>query len=154
MNFSMFFKVSLICVSLDALVALINRSKMNFVMFSKILLMFVGFAALVALEWSLPRVRPHVVLQITRSSASIVALVTFERLLSRVRHHHMNFQITSLNARIIARCAPVWLFTRVRLLVPLQPACFCCFVFTLIAMVQFFPSVHLDMPFEIGRIGA
>ena len=146
----MFFKVSLICVSLDALVALINRSKMNFVMFSKILLMFVGFAALVALEWSLPRVRPHVPLQITILSASVVALVTFERLLSCVHPHHVNFQTSSCNARIITRCASVRLFTRVRLLVRLQVACFCCFIFTLIAMVLITSSVHLDVPFEIG----
>jgi len=75
---------------------------MNLDMLSKIFLMFVGFAAFVALEWHLPRVRPHVALQSRRFSASIVALVTFERLLSCVHPHHMKFQITSLNARIIA----------------------------------------------------
>ena len=95
---------------------------MNFDMLYKILLLFVGFAALVALEWSLPRVRPHVPLQSIRSNASVVALVTFERLLSCVLHHHMNFQLRSCNARKIARCAPVWLFTRVRLLVLLKVA--------------------------------
>ena len=124
---------------------------MNFDMFYKILLMFVGFAALVALESSLPRVRPHVPLQCIRSSASIVALVTFERLLSCVLHHYVNFQCNRLNARIVARCASMWLFTRVRLLVCLQAACLRCFIFTLIAMVQIFPGVLLDMPFEIGR---
>ena len=75
---------------------------MNFEMLDEIILLLVSLAALVALEWSLPRVRPHVLLQSTRSSASIVALVTFERLLSCVLHHHVNFQINSLNARIIA----------------------------------------------------
>ena len=75
---------------------------MNFDMFYKILLLFVGFAALVALEWSLPRVRPHVRLQSIRNSASIGALVAFERLLSCVHPHHVSFQITRLNARIIA----------------------------------------------------
>ena len=75
---------------------------MNFDMFYKIFLLIVGFAAMVALEWSLPRVRPHVPLQITRRSASIVALVTLERLLSCVHTHYVSFQITSSNARIIA----------------------------------------------------
>ena len=79
MNFYMFSKVSLVSVSPVALVALMIRSNMNFDMFCKILLMFVSFAAMVALEWPLPRVRPHVSLQMTRLSASIVALVTFER---------------------------------------------------------------------------
>ena len=62
--------------SVIALVALEYRSNMNFRMFYKILLTFVDFAAMVALEWSFPSVRPHVSLQIIRSSASIVALVT------------------------------------------------------------------------------
>ena len=39
-------------------------SNMNFDMFSKISLICVSLAALVALEWSFPRVRPHVLLQI------------------------------------------------------------------------------------------
>ena len=77
-------------------------SNMNFEMFCKISFLLVSFAALVALEWSLPRVRPHVPLQSIRNSASVVALVTFERLLSCVHTHNMSFQITSINARIIA----------------------------------------------------
>ena len=83
---------------------------------------FVSLGALVALEGSLPSVRPHVLVQITRSGANIVALVTFERLFSGVFYHHVNFQITSCNARILARCASVWLFSRVRPLVSLQRA--------------------------------
>ena len=86
------------------------------------LLMLERFITLVALEWLFPSVLPHVILQSVRSSASVVALVTFERLFSGVFPHHVNFQINSLNARIIARCAPVWLFTRVRHLVLLQVA--------------------------------
>ena len=124
---------------------------MSFDMFYKTFLSFVGLAALVALEWSLPRVRPHVPLQSGRLSASVVALVTFERLLSCMLKHCVEFQISSCDARIIASYASVWLFTRVRLLVPLQRACFCCFIFTLIAIIQFFPGVHLDMPFEVSR---
>ena len=95
MHFDMLFESSLVCVSL---------------------------VALIALEWSLPSVLPHVLLQKARSSASVVALVTFERLFSGVLPHHVNFQITSSIARILACCASVWLFTRVRLLVPLQVA--------------------------------
>ena len=109
---------------------------MNFEMFCKISLIFVSLAALVALEWSLPRMRPHVALQITRISASVVALVTLERLFSGVLCHHVNLQITNCNARILARCASVWLFFRVRPLVSLQRAWFCCFVIALIAMVK------------------
>ena len=41
-------------------------------------LLRVSFAAFVALERLLPRVRHHVLLQITRLSAGIVALVTLE----------------------------------------------------------------------------
>ena len=117
MNFYVFSKVSLFCVSPVALVALIIRSNMNFDMFYKILLIFVSFAALLAVEWSLPRVRPHVPLQMIRSSASEVALGTSQRLLSCVHPHHVSFQIARANARILARCAPVWLFTRVSLVV-------------------------------------
>ena len=86
------------------------------------LLMFKKFIASVALERFLPSVLPRVLVQITNRGTSIVALVTFERLLSCVFHHHVNFQSASFNARIIARCASVWLFTRVRLLVALQVA--------------------------------
>ena len=81
---------------------IIVGSNMNFDMIYKISLFSVSLAALVALEWSFPSVRPHVRLQITRSSASIVALVTFERLLSCVLPHHVNFQLRSCNARKIA----------------------------------------------------
>ena len=34
----------------------------------------------------------------------------------------------------------------------LQGACICCLIFTLITIVQFPPSVRLDVPFEVGRI--
>ena len=98
----MFYKIYLDSLSLAALVALIIRSNMNFAVFYKILLLFVSFVALVAVEWPLHGMRPHVALQITSCSASIVALVTFERLLSCVLPHHVNFQITWLKARIIA----------------------------------------------------
>ena len=131
---------------------IISKLDMNFDMFCKISLFFVSLAALVALEWSLPRVLPHVLLQITRSSASIVALLTFERFLSCVHPHNVNFQITSCDTRILAWCASVWLFTRVRLLVRLQGTWLCCFMFTLIAIIQIFPSVFLDVPFEAGWI--
>ena len=75
---------------------------MNFDMFYKKLPLFEGIAAMVAFEWSLPSVLPHVALQITRDRASVVALVAFERFFFCMLPNHMNFQMTSLNARIIA----------------------------------------------------
>ena len=48
------------------------------------LLMFERFFTLVALEWLFPSVLPHVFLQMTRRSASLITLVTFERLFSGV----------------------------------------------------------------------
>ena len=85
-------------------------------------LRFVSFLALVTLEWSRHHVRSHVVFQIARVGGSIVALVTLEWPLSCVFLHHVIFQIASCNARILAHCASMWLFTRVRLLVRLQVA--------------------------------
>ena len=111
---------------------------------------FVSFLALVALEWSRHHVRSHVGFQIARFDGSKIALVTFERPLSCVLLHHVNFQLTSCNARILAHCASLWLFARVRLLVRLQVACFYCFVLTLIAFESFFPDVPLDMHYEVG----
>ena len=124
-------------------------------MFHEITFPFERFYAMVAFVWFFHSVRLHVTLQITRSSASIVALVTFERLFSGlVLSHDVNFQINSLNARILAHCASMWLFTRVRHLVHLQVACISCFVFTLIAVVQFFLDVLLHMRFEDGSLVA
>ena len=128
------------------------KSSMSFDMFSKISLICVGLAALVALEWSFPRVRPHVLLQIWGLSESEVAQVTLVWLLSCVLKHYVNFQFTSCNARILAACASVWLFARVPLLVPLNVALLCCFIFTLIAIVQFFSSVRPDVGFEGGSM--
>ena len=82
---------------------------------------------LAALELSFQGVRLHMTLQDARTCTSVVALVALERLLSCVHPHHVNFQITSCNARIIAHCASLWLFTRVRLRVG--------FMFTVIALV-------------------
>ena len=58
----------------------------------------VSFGAFVALERFQPRMRHHVLLQITGLSASIIALVTLERLFSCVHPHHVPFQINSCNA--------------------------------------------------------
>ena len=63
----------------------------------EIYLLSVSFAAFIALERPLPRVRPHVALQITRTHVSEVALVTFEWFFSCVVPHHVIFQLTSLN---------------------------------------------------------
>ena len=97
---------------------------------------------------------PHVPLQSICSSTGVAALVTFERFLSCVLSHHVKFQFCSFNARIIARCAPVWFFTRVPLLVYLQAACLCSFVVTLIAFMLIFTGVLLDVRFEVKRLGA
>ena len=83
-------------------------------------LRFVSFLALVALEWSLHHVCSHVIVQIARLDESKTALVTFERLFSGVLLHHVIFQLTSCDARKLAYCASLWLFTRVHLLVHLQ----------------------------------
>ena len=83
------------------------------------LFLFESFNALVALEWSFPSVRSHVLLQMTGYGAGIVALITFEWLFSCMLPHRVNFQITSCNASIPAKCASVWLCTRVRLLMRL-----------------------------------
>ena len=55
---------------------------MNYEMFSETSLFLVSFAALVAPESLFPSVRPHVALQVTRGSASVVALVTLVWLFS------------------------------------------------------------------------
>ena len=84
---------------------------------------FESFVTLVALERSLHCMRRHVLLQMTRSCARVVALVTIERLFSSMHTHNVVFQITCCDARKLAHFASVWLFTRVFLLVPLQAAC-------------------------------
>ena len=71
---------------------------MNFEMFCKISLICVSLAALVALEYFLPSVRPHVPLQITRLSASIIALVALVRLFFGVLSHNVEIQFTFSNA--------------------------------------------------------
>ena len=73
------------------------RGHMDLGMFCEILFVFVSFSTLVALERLLPSVCYHVALQVTRRSASVVALVTLVWLFSCVVPHHVNFQITSLN---------------------------------------------------------
>ena len=95
---------------------------MDLGMFCESLFVFVSFVALVALERLLPSVRYHVFLQITRRSASVVALVTLVWLFSCVLTHHANFQLTSCNAGILAHSASVRLFPRVGPFVGLQIA--------------------------------
>ena len=57
----------------------LDLSHVNFEMFCELDIPFEIFAALVALERFHPRICPNVTLQMTRRSASIVALVTLER---------------------------------------------------------------------------
>ena len=85
-------------------------------------LLCVSFAAFVALERLQPRVRHHVALQMTRLNASIIALVTLERLFSCVVPHYVLFQMTTCNAGKLASCASVRLFPRVGSFVRLQVA--------------------------------
>ena len=85
-------------------------------------LRFVSFLALVALEWSRHHVCRHVGFQMARSSGGKGALVTFERSFSCVLPHNVDFQMTSCDARKLARCASLWLFTRVCLHMRFQVA--------------------------------
>ena len=64
-------------------------------MFCELLFVLVSFTALVALERLLPCVRLHVVLQVTRRGARVVALVTLELFCSCMLTHHVNFQSIS-----------------------------------------------------------
>ena len=91
-------------------------------MFSEISVSSVNFAAFVALERFLPCVRNHVLLQLARRSASVVALVTLVWLFSCVLPHHVIFQLKSCNAGKVAQCASVRLFPRVGPFVLLQIA--------------------------------
>ena len=89
-------------------------------MYRKVALSVESFVALVALERLFPTVCHHVALQVTRSSASEVALVTLVQLFSGMLPHYVNFQRTSCDAGILAPCASVRLFPRVGPFVPLQ----------------------------------
>ena len=60
-------------------------------MLCEMAVLFECLVAMGALKRPLPRMLPHVLLQITRRSTSIVALVTFERLFSSVLPHYVNF---------------------------------------------------------------
>ena len=76
----------------------LSLGHVDYHMFRQLVFPCESFATFVALERSQPRVRPHMALQMTRRSASIIALVALEWLFSCVIHHHVNFQFTSLNA--------------------------------------------------------
>ena len=90
-NTDLFFFFSLASANADL-------GRVNSGMLCEQVLSCVSFTAFVALERLLPRVRHHVLLQVTIRSTSEVALVTLVRLFSCVIHHHVPFQITSLNA--------------------------------------------------------
>ena len=60
-------------------------------MFCEIFLLSISFTASVALERPLPSVRHHVLLQMTRRSATIIALVTLVWLFSCVLSRHVLF---------------------------------------------------------------
>ena len=88
-----------------------DLSHVNSGMFCELIFSVVSFAAFVAPERLLSSVRPHVLQQVTRSSASEVALVTLVWLFSCVLPHQVIFQIISLNAGKLAHCASVRLFS-------------------------------------------
>ena len=91
-------------------------------MFCELSFSFVLFTALVAPERPLSSVRSHVTLQLAKSNATEVALVTLVWLFSCVHPHHVLFQLTSCNAGKLARCASVRLFPRMGSFVLLQIA--------------------------------
>ena len=95
---------------------------MHFDMLLERSLASVSLVALITPEWFFPRMLPHVLLQITRRLASIDALITLERLFCCMLSHNVTFQFNSCNARILAQCASLWLFSRVGPCVPLQIA--------------------------------
>ena len=98
----------------------LNLGHVNPEMFCKVSILCESFAALVALERLLPSVRLNVHLKITRRSGSVVALVTLVWLFSCMVPHHVNFQLDRLNAGELAHCASVRLLTRVGSFVLLQ----------------------------------
>ena len=102
--------------------------------------------ALAALERPLPCVRLHVALKMRSCHTIVVALVTFEWLLSCMLPHHVNFQMISCNAGILAYCASVRLFPRVGPLVLLQTAWIKWEVVTLAASMWYFTRVTYFVP--------
>ena len=69
----------------------LNLGHVSSEMFCETSLVRVSFAAFVAPERLFSTVRPHVALQITRRSASVVALVTLEWFFSCMLPHDVNF---------------------------------------------------------------
>ena len=98
----------------------LSLGHVDYHMFRQLVFPCESFATFVALERLQPRVRPHVSLQLTISSASEVALVALEWLFSCVDPHHVIFQLTNCNAGKLASCASVRLFPRVGPFVALQ----------------------------------
>ena len=100
----------------------VNLGRVNSEMSCEFALSSVSIATFVTIERLIPSVCYHVALQMTKRGTSVVALVTLEGLFSCMLPHHVNFQITSLNAGILAHCASVRLFPRVGSFVLLQVA--------------------------------
>ena len=100
----------------------LNLGRVSYGMFCELAVSSVSFAAFVAPERLFPSVRPHVTLQVIRSSAKEVTLVTLEWLFSCVLTHHVNFQLIRCNAGKLTHCASVRLFARMGPFVLLQTA--------------------------------
>ena len=79
-------------------------------MLQKRLVPFESCTALVAVERSQSIVLSHVLLQITRRSASIIALIAFVRFFSCMVPHHVEFQLGGSNAGKLANSASVRFF--------------------------------------------
>ena len=88
----------------------LSLGHVDYHMFRQLVFPCESFATFVALERLQPRVRPHVSLQVARSSASVIALVTLEWLFSCVDPHHVIFQLTNCNAGKLASCASAHVF--------------------------------------------
>ena len=86
-------------------------NNVNLYMLHKRCVPFESFIALVALERSQSIVISHVTLQVTRRSASIIALTTFVRFFSCVLPHNVFFQVSGCFTGKFACCASVRFFT-------------------------------------------
>ena len=89
-------------------------------MFCELAILYVSFAAFFEFETLFPSVRPHVALQMIRSSGNVHAFIALVRLFSCMLPHYMSFQVSHCNAVILAHCASVRLFSRVGPFVPPQ----------------------------------
>ena len=111
-----------------------------------------GVVALVTLKWFLSRMCPHVLFHVTWGNASIAALVTLVWLFFSMLNSHLAFKITSCDAGKLANCATVKFFSRVCPFVRFQGTWGDCWIFTFIALIRFLPSVFQNMYSKISNL--